>query len=349
MTVTPTTPRVGSGLLADRLLIQCGPDDVERVLPLLRDGSGLVVTGKEAARAAARARRCTNLPVLADRGRYAGASRVPAAAGVSAAWADAQLDTGSPLALTDSGYVAAGDRAGLAAVLAGTARLGPGSVAVLALHRGWLSTGLDVLVSEIDAHGVPVALVVEHPDDPFGQLATVRGLARLLDSAAVPVTLLRSDISALGAVAHGAVAGAFGVRSSLRHLHEPPKPGRGFRPPNTVATALWKPGLYMVKVDRLAAAHARTPDEPLWCCECSVCRGRPADWLHLDASEGEVLAHTLELVLDARDGLASLPAGPLRRMSWTAMCQHAEFQFQSAAAHAVRWQVPPAIRWWQRA
>lgn len=349
MTVSPVTPLLGGGLLADRLLVQCSPDDVDRVLPLLREGSGLVVTGKDAARAAARARRCTDMPVLSDRGRYAGANRVPATAGVSAAWADAQLDAGSPVALTDSGYVAAGDRAGLAAVLAGTARLGPRSVAVLPLHRSWLSAGLDVLVGEIEAHGVPVALLVEHPNDPFAQLASVRGLASLLDRTAVPVALLRSDTSALGAVAHGAQAGAFGVRSSLRHLYEPPKPGRGFKPPNTVATALWKPGLYMVKVDRLAAAYARTPDEPLWVCECSVCRGRTADWLHLDASEGEVLAHTLELVLDARDGLASLPAGPLRRMSWTAMCQHAEFQFQSAAAEVVRWQVPPAIKWWQQA
>lgn len=115
-----------------------------------------------------------------------------------------------------------------------------------------------------------------------------------------------------------------------------------------MASALWRPGLYMVTVDRLAAAYARTPDDPVWACACQTCRGRTLDWLHLAASPDEVLAHTVELLLDIRDGLAGLPHASDRRASWRAMCASAEFQFMSVAATAVRWDVPKAVRWWQQ-
>lgn len=348
MTVSLARPYPGVTALADRLLVQCGPDDTGAVVPLLRDGSGLVVTGKHALRAAAAVRGDCPGPVLADRGRYAGTARETASAPLSAAWTDAQLASGGTAALTDSGYIDRDDTAGLVSVLSGTARLGPGAIAVLPLHCDWLGPGLGVLIEEVNAHGVPVALVLEHPDDPFGTRRTVRGLTTLLARALVPVLLLRSDTSAVGALAHGASAAAFGVRSSLRHLFRPPAQGKGFRATSAVSAALWKPGLYMVKTDRLAAARARTPDDPLWVCECSVCRGRTVDWLHLDAAPAEVLAHTLEVVLDLRDGLASLPDGPLRRLSWREMCFSAEFEFSSAAATAVRWDVPPAVKWWQQ-
>ena len=337
----------GPATLVDRLMVQCSAADVEDVLPLLGYDSGVVVTGREAGRAAARARRVSPLPVLSDRGRYAGVNRTPATAGVSADWVDAQLLAGAPVALTDSGYLGPGDHPGLAAILAGTAALGEQVVAVLPIHPHWLTADLPRLIAAINDHGVPVALVVEHRDDPFAATTVLQGLTRLLAQTGVPVLLLRSDLSSLGAIAHGAIAAAFGVRPSLRHLY--PSSGSGYAGAGAVTSALWRPGLYMVKVDRLAAAHARDPRDPVWVCECAVCRGRTLDWLYLDAGSQEVLAHNLEVALTLRDDLLSYSSGPQRRTSWRAQCASAEYQFTDLASRGLGWTIPPAIRGWKTA
>jgi hypothetical protein len=338
----------GLAALQDVLLVQCGPDEAEGLLPSLRPGAGLLVTGQRSVETIRAFRSRTTAALVADRNLYSGNSRTYASAPLDAAWISTQRRAGVSAPLTDSGYIGDGDVAGLRNILRSASTLGPDVVALLPLARSWLATNAPGLVAEIQAVGVPVAIVVEHRDDPFSVEAVVAGFVHVVDNAGVPVSLLRCDTSALGGIAFGAHCAALGVRSALRHLYELPKKPGGGRFPPAIATALWGPGKHMVKVDRLAAGVAATPNDPDWVCNCLECQGRRLDWLYLRASDDEVTRHNLELFLDERDLLVKLPAGAQRRESWRAMCASAEFQFTSIAATTVGWKVPPALRWWQQ-
>jgi hypothetical protein len=67
----------------------------------------------------------------------------------------------------------------------------------------WLSAGLKKLLTEVNEHGVP---------DPLEIKKAVNGLVQLLQQAEVPVGLLSTDLSGLGAIAFGALWSAIGVR-----------------------------------------------------------------------------------------------------------------------------------------
>jgi hypothetical protein len=110
-------------------------------------------------------------------------------------------------------------------------------------------------------------------------------------------------------------------------------------------SALVDPALALIKVGKIAAAWAATPDDPVWACFCSVCHGRTLDWL-LSATAEQANQHTFELLLDRRDGLMSLP-GPLREQSWRAKCASAAFQYEALALVGVAWDVPRFLRNWQ--
>jgi hypothetical protein len=75
------------------------------------------------------------------------------------------------------------------------------------------------LTAEVNQHGIPVALVLEHKDDPLGPHRAVKGLIDFLAGTEAPVSMLCCDISALGTLAFGADWAAAGVRSGLRHLY----------------------------------------------------------------------------------------------------------------------------------
>jgi hypothetical protein len=92
---------------------------------------------------------------------------------------------------------------------------------VLPLDARWFAAPpvYEALAREINKYDVPVAVVIEHESDPFGVRYVVTGFLELLDAVRVPVLLLRSDVSALGALCHGAHAAAIGTTSALRHLY----------------------------------------------------------------------------------------------------------------------------------
>jgi hypothetical protein len=245
--------------------------------------------------------------------------------------------------LSDSGYIGQGDVGALIAILDNAVAAGQDVTAVLPMHTDWLRCDLMTLITEISVRRVPVALVLEHRDDPLGVLETIRGLVTLIRQAP-NVALLCSDVSALGALAFGASWAAVGVRSSLRHLY--PVSDGGFGRPNGTPSALVDPALALIKVDKIAAGWAATPDDPAWACYCRICHGRTIDWL-LFGTAHEANQHTFELLLDRRDGLTNLPAGPLREQSWRAQCASAAFQYEALALSGVAWGVPRFLRHWQ--
>lgn len=344
MSTSPVlSPRTGR--IEDFLFVQAGADDAKQALTLAdRTGSGLILSGSRSLDAAIRLRKATpDLPLLLDRRRYAGKNRVKGTAVFDPRWLDEQRRLGVPKVLSDSGYIGPGDVRALRSVLSQASRADCDITAVLPIHTDWLRRDLPVLMAEVSAHAVPVALVLEHRSDPFGVLGTVRGMVTLLRQAP-SVALLCSDISALGALAFGASWAAVGIRTSLRHLY--PAEGSGFGLQNGVPSALVDPALALIKVDKIAAAWAATPGDPAWVCNCMTCHGRTLDWL-IYATAYEANQHTFELLLDRRDNLVSVTPGARRQQCWRAQCASAAFQYESLSLVGVAWDVPRFLRHWQ--
>ncbi|GAA4617832.1 hypothetical protein [Saccharopolyspora hordei] len=359
-TATPDTtavPHRRAGWLdpiAGTLFIQCEASEAEETADLVeqRLGAGLVITGRDALNAARLLReRGFDAPLLCDAARYAGKNRLRATASFSRQWLALQRDLGLPV-LTDSGYVGEGDVDGLRTIVRQAQQWGDGVIACLPLHQSWLrnSRHLQVLQAEIRDSGVVVALVLEHQADPFGVQAVLRGFLTLLATGS-PVLLLRSDVSAVGALCFGAVAAAAGTRSKLRHLY-PVLDGGPPRPPLT--SVFVKHCLSYVSVDKLATAVQLTPDQvEQWECRCDTCNSRTVDRFAtmLDPSEQrtEAFRHSVEVLLRVHEKLRISRLTPQQvRKTWVARCSGAGFFHEEIRSNVgVGWNIPAALKAWR--
>ena len=338
--------------LRDSLLIQCTAREPSTVFPLLdRPGTGLVVTEprrNEIRALAATAHRAEKI-LLVDAQRYRGRHRKLAREPFDPAWISTQRDADLPV-LSDSGYVDAGDEAGLTAIL-GRARSDGDCIATLPLHRSWLdhARGLGYLLDQVAAAQVPVAVVLEHPDDPYGARYVLAGMRELL-AVGVPVVQLRCDLSALGLLSHGAISAAVGTRTGLRHLYPASSGGGGGGRPPTVATVV-ADLLAFVAVDRIATAVRADPEDSLWQpCECPSCGGRQLNTLAQlsdPARTERSFGHAVHALLDLRDALVPRGSSPVdRRLSWRAHCGSALHRYAELGGPVSGWNAPPALRHW---
>ncbi len=341
------------GRLDRTLLVHCRTREVAAAAQVAdRAGTGLVITAdrRDLIGAYQAARHLLEVgsyrqPILLDANRYAGSRRLPATAPFNPQWLRRQRELGVPV-LTDSGYVAEGDAIGLTQILHRTAELGA-AIALLPLHLSWLTAPnlRRALCRRVRYYAVPVAIVVEHPADPFGALSAVDGLLELLNCGP-PVLLLRSDVSALGALCCGAIAAAVGTEASLRHLY----PQRPFRPrpgPSLSRPAVVVPQCLSYKrLNVVAEAKRRHPDSGMWHCDCGLCAGRDLDWM-LARPEPEhprlAFQHSLNLLIDLRTDLVG-PIGRRDQLSWRARCAAA-----ASRRREVGWARLPMLDRWQEA
>ena len=232
--------------------------------------------------------------------------------------------------------------AGLRLVLQRSAQI-PGAVALLALANWWMyGQGLKLLLPELQAAGMPVALVLEHPKDPLSVDRILRGTVDVL-RAGITMLMLRCDPSALGLLANGALAAAYGTRSSIRHLY-PVSSGGG----NSKAreSALWPAGMALHYRDLLYDAVSASPADPCWVCSCPVCAGQRLDRLDM-APLDEVRAHNSASLLDIRADMAAIP--PASRPQWWARrCRDAQLAHAAAGAGPVALTCPRSLIGWQQ-
>lgn len=351
----PSVPRVppalGSAEWRQRpLLIQCWMGEARELARYTdRPGGGMVITAENGKPYGAyeRARELREegyrRPLLLDAARYAvknGAAGDCDPADFDLAWLDRQRELGLPV-LTDSGYVAEDDRTGLTRVLDRAAQVGD-AIALLPLHPSWLvrEAARRALLLRIHRFGVPVAILLEHTADPFDVPGAIDGLLAVL-ACAVPVLLLRSDVSALGALACGAFAAAAGTSAALRHLH----PGRWTQSHPSVFV---RSCLSYKRLDQVKEAKRRYPDaEGLWRCACPTCNDSDLDWILTQeetSQAGLAATHSVNVLLDLRERRVVGPDPGIDRVSWRDQCWHANWRRREAG-----WDPAPALDCWHRA
>jgi hypothetical protein len=143
------------------------------------------------------------------------------------------------------------------------------SLIVLPITKYWLTKGLDELVNALSATEERVALVLGDQNDPLDGAEAVRGLVAVVASRQ-GISLLRSDLAVLGAIAHGAEIGAIGTGTSVRHFVQPGKRGGGV-PRDKTASTLVPALLSYVKGSKLG----QVPESNyLLRCFCRVCEGQ---------------------------------------------------------------------------
>jgi hypothetical protein len=277
--------------------------------------------------------------LMLDPARYAGKKRAIGTDEMSTAWVRTQTNAGIAHPLTNSGYIPEGRDDILRQVLRATRGMGEQVVAALPLAGRFLDKDVSVLIDEINHAGNPVGIMVEHAKDPFGKRANVAGLTRVLTEVEVPVLLLRSDLSVVGALAWGARGGAFGTSTTLRHIFPMPKKGGG-RPWAPSTSALVKDTMSLTRLDKIADAIQRMPDPTIWDCQCTICFGKSIEWI---ATENDAFQHNLSVVaVLAAEVLDQRLSWPERRLLWQRMCHTAQvraYELDSETAGA--WGDPP--------
>jgi hypothetical protein len=350
-----TQPR-GLLTLADHLLIQVEQADALTLSTVTaRVGGGLVVCGGQALKVIEYLQgRSYAGALLPDRQRYKGKRRKLASEPFDPTWIARQRRLGLAAIVPDAGYVAERDLAGLRCVLRQSAAI-PGAVALLALANWWMyGEGLRLLLAELRGTGAaglhdtgqPVALVLEHPKDPLGVLRVLQGVVALLRSG-VTVLMLRCDVSALGVIAYGGLAAAYGSKTSVRHLYPAPKPGSGGGGGAGLESAFWPAGTALHYRNLLYDAVMASPHDPHWSCWCAVCGGRTLDRLAGAAVE-EVRQHNASGLLDLRAELVTASSTTDRQRWWVRRCREAQQAHAVVESGSVVLPCPQALIWWQQ-
>jgi hypothetical protein len=198
--------------------------------------------------------------------------------GVLQDWVDRQAQHRVAAYLSPSAYVDDGDLGALQAIIddgvefcrlcSAAGHPAPGFL-VVPVARSWLTTNLDPLVSRLVDAAVPVALMLGDPNDPLGTQAAIEGLVAIVTALDV-VALMRSDLSAIGAVAWGAIMGSIGTLTSSRHFVQPTRRAGGVSGDKTPSVLVETVASY-VRGSKLEYVEG---DGGLLTCNCPVCDGR---------------------------------------------------------------------------
>jgi hypothetical protein len=306
-------------------------------------GSGMVISGAQAWKTATFLKnRGYPSPLLVDRQVYKGKGRRPASAPFDPNWINRQRELELPLVVPDAGYVAAGDLTGLQSLVRRARDIEDGLI-LLPLANYWLyGAGLRMLLTELKDVTAPLAMVLEHQSDPMKVRRIFEGMLAVLRTG-IEVVPMRCDVSALGLLAHGALAAAFGSRSSLRHLYPVTNGGGGGRPNREAA--LWPAGLALHHTDVLNDVISASPDDGSWRCLCEVCDGKRIDRLHA-ASNEEIRRHNAAALLDVRTQIMTLHKGEDRQRGWGRLCTDAARLHLEIGAGKVAFSAPQALSNW---
>jgi hypothetical protein len=320
-----------------------GSVPADQLRSVVADCGGAVVSGRQGVKLA------TATPgVLVDPAAYG----LPATADSAPLfdydeWLTRQQAAGVPLILTDTPRIPNRDRSALRKALERWAAVDEPTLVVLPIEPWWLRDGLSWLIEEVRQAGRPVAIVLLHQYNGLDTARAVTGLLAFISAVQpLPVILLRCDISAVGAAAHGAFAGFVGWSANTRHG---PLPMRQRDPAEERddSPSVFVPALHDYFKASSLPAFARHPD--VLRCDDPVCR---ADRLlnitalsETDLQAGRTLAgrhnvaiteHTARLVLSAAEP----------QDAWRDACQAGATVSASLAEGGISLSLKPWLRQW---
>ncbi len=262
-------------------------------------------------------------------------------------WLTRQQAAGVPLILTDTPRIRNNDISELQKALARWDTIDEPTLVVLPLEPWWIRQGLRRLIKEVQSAGRPVALVMLHPYNGLGIKGAVTGLLEFISAVEpLPVVLLRSDISAIGAVAHQAFAGFVGWSANTRHG---PLPMRQPDGEQDESPSVFLPALNdYLKTSKLPVfARIRRPE--VLRCDDRVCRGdsllRIADLAETDLRDGRILANLHNLASTeqlARRVLSAADPGE----AWWEACNAGAKTITSLTESGVSLPLRPWLRQW---
>ena len=209
-------------------------------------------------------------------------------------WLMRQRAAGVPLILTDTPRIRNNDISDLQKALARWDTIDEPTLVVLPLEPWWLREGLSRLIEEVRSAGRPVAIVLLHRYNGLDLRRAVAGLLEFISAVKpLPVVLLRSDISAIGAVAHQAFAGFVGWSANNRHGPLPMRRPEGDDERDESPPVLVPSLNDYLKTSKLPV-FARVRRLDVLRCDDRVCRGdsllRIADLYETDLRDGRLLA-----------------------------------------------------------
>jgi hypothetical protein len=337
VTSTHTTAKIaGLGslvLLQNRVLLMASTptdDDVAAIDP--RHG-GLVVRGGHAASTVASVRNAHPTMTLLIEPESASTYQatadepfLPADEGLfPLSLADSlagQRQAGASLVITPSGQVDAGDAPALKAIVNQANALDDADLLTLVpVSDRWLTPpDIDQLVAVLKRSRHPVLLgLVNSTDDPLIRQGAVDGYARLASE--VPgIVMWRTDLSGLGALAHGAVAAVIGQRPSQRRYAKVGVTSRSSKLADRTPHVLLPELLRYSRAQQMRTEWFAT--SPSLNCTCTYCHGRDLD--RFDKSpEAHAAAylHNLRALNALVDGCLSAAS---RREWWTQLLRDAQ-------------------------
>ena len=264
-------------------------------------------------------------------------------------WLMRQKAAGVPLILTDSPRIRNKDISALRKALARRDAIDEPTLVVLPIEPWWLREGLPGLIEEVRAAGRPVAVVLLHRYNGLDIKGAVAGLLTFISAVKpLPVVLLRSDISAVGAVAHQAFAGFVGWSANSRHGPLPMRRPEGDDERDESPSVLVPSLNDYVKTSKLSVfARIRRPD--VLRCDDRVCRGdsllRIADLSETDLRDGRMLACLHNLASTEQLARRVLAAADPREAWWEA-CNAGAKSIASLTESGVSLPLPRWLRQW---
>jgi hypothetical protein len=264
-------------------------------------------------------------------------------------WLMRQRAAGVPLILTDTPRIRNNDISELQKALARWDTIDEPTLVVLPLEPWWLREGLSRLIEEVRSAGRPVALVLLHRYNGLDLRRAVAGLLEFISTVKpLPVVLLRSDVSAIGAVAHQAFAGFVGWSANSRHgplpMRRPEGDDERDESPPVLVPALND----YLKTSKLPV-FARIRRLDVLRCDDRVCRGdsllRIADLCETDLRDGRLLACWHNLASTEQLARRVLAAADPRDAWWEA-CNAGATSIASIAKSGVSLPRPRWLRQW---
>ncbi|MFF4989759.1 hypothetical protein ACFY19_21395 [Streptosporangium saharense] len=258
---------------------------------------------------------------------------------------DFQRGRGADAALTPTGYIRVADSKSLKAVMVAAERIErDDTVVVLPIDIAWLNSAhIEQLIAVCKRIRQPKAVILVRQFDPMDAFKETTVNLRRLVREAEQVALLRTDLAALDAMAHGALFSGIGADSSIRHTVPV-----GERPQKAESNTGWAqyPHVLMPELmcfsDARALARRYANAEPARC-DCLVCDGRGLD--RFASAEGETRIesedHNAYVWGAWVNEMAAVTPGRERRRWWRDRCVRALGRY---ALENVRIEQPHAFK-----